>query len=86
MRFNSMPRMMANQIEDYMYSVDVGTKLSTYCIRGSDKWILVFSFSKDGNANEIVMSSQREKTRTFATLETARKACSFAPSMTVMGI
>ena len=85
MSFDSMPRMTASQIEQYMGSLQYGAKYDAYCVRSGEKWALCFCFNVDGNKTEMVMCSQREKTRTFATLESARKACDFVGAMTVIG-
>jgi len=85
MSFLTMPRMTASQIEDYMKSLPVGSKYDAYCLRFEGKWALAFCFKFDGNSSEMAMCSQREKTRTFATLESARKACDFVSAMTVIG-
>lgn len=85
MSFSTAPRMTASQIEDYMKSLPSGSKYDAYCVRFKGKWALAFCFKFNGNVSEMAMCSQREKTRTFATLESARKACDFVPAMTIIG-
>ena len=85
MSFSTMPRMTASQIEDYMKLLPDGSKYDAYCVRFDGKWALAFCFSFGENKSEMAMCSQREKTRTFATLESARKACDFVGAMTVIG-
>mgnify|MGYP001324609838 CR=1 FL=1 len=73
MSFSTMPRMTASQIEDYMVSLKENAKYDVFCV------------DFNGSKTEMVMCSQREKTRTFSTLESARKACDFTGTMTVVG-
>ncbi len=85
MSFSTMPRMTASQIEDYMASLKEDAKYDVFCVRFLGKWALAFCFEFKGSKTEMVMCSQREKTRTFSTLESARKACDFTGTMTVVG-
>lgn len=86
----SIPRMTAVELKDYISELQceksgTGFEVSANCIRANGRWVLVFIFVVEGDKFSIAMSSQREKTRTFATLESARKACHFVGAMTVIG-
>ena len=66
-------------------SSDGSKKCNVTCLRHEGKWALVISLYPDGKEVNYVMSSQREKVRSFATLEAARKACNFIGGMLVIG-
>jgi hypothetical protein len=72
-------------IRDHMKTLNEGQKCEVCCTRHKGKWVLIISITDNGAETNYVMSSQREKVRTFATLEAARNACDFIGGMTVIG-
>lgn len=72
-------------MRDHMKTLNNGQKCNVTCLKHEGKWALVVSLFPEGKEVNYVMSSQREKVRTFATLEAARKACNFMGGMLVIG-
>lgn len=72
-------------IRDHIKTLNSGQNCNVTCLKHEGKWALVVSLFPDGKEVNYVMSSQREKVRSFATLEAARKACNFMGGMLVIG-
>lgn len=72
-------------IREHIKGLNEGQRCEVCCTRYNGKWILIISIRDKGVETNYVMSSQREKVRTFATLEAARNACDFMGGMSVIG-
>lgn len=75
-------------IREHIKSIEADNgskKCNVTCLRHDGKWAIVVSLYPDGKEVNYVMSSQREKVRSFATLEAARKASNFIGGMVVIG-